>query len=118
MSSFAWHFIMAGYIIIASLFNKAYDTPHEPESRPNYAEVCWSDNRLTMWIEIRSYMVCDGGGKILYRTTMAPKVSPEGWTWEWEPHNEKWMWVNRTGIPSHSEEVYDVGPHNYPVQEK
>jgi hypothetical protein len=59
---------IAAYAIATHLLNAAYDTPHVPESRPNYAETCWDAAQTAVWVEIAtptSY-VCDYTGQILW----------------------------------------------------
>lgn len=57
--------ILVGMVILARLLNAVYDTPHEPESRPDAYEVC--DSERSVWIEqaTETSSVCDRHGVIL-----------------------------------------------------
>ena len=71
--------------VIAATLNIVYDRPHEPESRPNYAEVCY-----TSWESPYPYELVTVAGE--------PRI----------------IRVNHSGVPSGSEDVFDVGPYNRP----
>jgi hypothetical protein len=79
---FITHIFLGSFTVMASLFNVAFDTPHEPESRPNFAEVCWDfyeDNSVNIWLEFNSQTVCDGNGKVGY-FSYVPNTLDDGWS--------------------------------------